>query len=216
MSAIVRLDYDHNMPPGGIVRATPLGAWTPRYNGMGSNAAQYFDEEPLVPAQRPQRDSGGGRWDRWKWMVFVQWLAIIGLAVGLILVATTHNHAPTPAPVVRSVPVDGHFEPSRVAPAKSYKFNIAGVYSRYPAEGGHVKDLVAKDVHKAQCCCMYKMTGKTVRETDTCTDLGSTRNPLLHFQIKESDGRTLDANGSYLIVDAGKELLGARCTLTWV
>ena len=211
----IRLDY--GAPTPSTTSPVTDQYWAPQYNGMGGSPAQYT-EEPLIPPHPHVPDE---RWGVWKWVIVVQGICLIGLAVALLVVVVTHSHdsyapMPTTAPAIRSVPVGGLIEPSKVAPARSFRFSVSGVFARYPTSGGFIKGLDAKRIQKAQCCCMYKITSKTVRETETCADLGSSRNPLLSFKIDSGDGRSLDANGSFLVVTAGKELLDGRCTLTWL
>ena len=209
----IKIGYDDERPAP--INAYPqqqrrpaLQPWTP----------QYHSHEPLIPAHDPPYNHP---WGAWKWLIVLQGLAIVGLAVGLILVATSHNSEHATA--MRSdgirfvqAPVGGYLEPSRLPPPpdrtqrKSYSFTVAGVYARYPSDGTGIDKLDVDRSKEATCCCKYRIMGKTMREAHTCAKLGDTDNHLLQFKLQEDD------QGSHLLLNANKELLDAQCTLTWL
>ena len=218
----VRLGYDDDRPVPAVIprpiqpmRRQPMSSWAPHYS-----ADMAPSQEPLIPHMPPHVHSPP--WGAWRWLILLQGLAIIGLAVGLILVASSHSD---PAPIatrdtgvhlVRSVPVGGYLEPSKLPPPsertqrKSYSFTITGVYARYPTEGGGINKLDVGAAKEAQCCCKYRIMGKTMREAHTCTKVGDSDNRLLHFKLQRDD------EGGHLLVNAGKDLLEAQCTLSWI
>jgi hypothetical protein len=208
----IKIGYDDERPAPinhyqpAVPRRPALQPWTP----------QYHSHEPLIPADNPPYAHS---WGAWKWLIVLQGLAILGLAVGLILVATSHNqdHA-TRSDGLRLVqaPIGGYLEPSRLPPPndraqrKSYSFTVTGVYARYPADGTGIEKLDAERAEDALCCCKYRIMSKTMREAHTCAKLGDKDNHLIQFNLKQ------DEKGSHLLLTAGSDLLDAQCTLTWI
>ena len=217
MMQTVKIGYDYDEERPAPINAYPqqhrrpaLQPWVPQYE-----ASDFRQPEPLIPNDPPYNNA----WGAWKWLIVLQGLAIVGLAVGLILVATTHNdqHAVRDSGIrFVQAPVGGYLEPSKLpAPddktqRKSYSFTVTGVYARYPTEGGGIDKLDADRADDATCCCKYRIMGKSVREAHTCAKLSDGDNHLLNFKLQQDEG------GSHLLLSAGKDLLDAQCTLTWL
>lgn len=221
-SRVVRVNFDEGDPEA---QDPSFHSQTPAFHSAPRNHRHHHHH---LHSQRddlvPYHEGISASWNWWQWMVVLQGIAILGLALGLILVATNRRHSghyylpPPPASMgaIRSVPVGGELEPSKVAralgPAQNYAFKLTGVFSRYPTGGGYIPSLDAASVQKSQCCCTYRKVGKTVRESRTCATLGGSdaANPLLKLELAHDD------HGSYAIVTATQELLDAQCTMSWV
>ena len=197
-----------------------------RYPEMSQTFDYRPDGEPLDPLIPADRDTAFHRSSSspgmyWKYLIIAQGLAIIGLAVGLILISLAHDghtHArdapstertrklPT---IARNGIISAELMPP--PPPAVYKFKMTAVFAQYPQDGATIPGLGVDGAQTARCCCTYKVMAKSYREVRVCTDSGDGANPDLEFYLKPDK----NAMGSHLIVTGSRDMLGAQCALTW-
>jgi len=156
-------------------------------------------------------------WDWWRCLTVLNFL-IGAAALVIVIIILVNNNGNYYKRTPETIPTGQRLEfvngavklppGKRPVKTKSYKFNLNGVYARYPADGGVITGLGQQSKGTAEFCCNYqaKTGGKTVTK-QACASTTSE----LQYRI-ELDGKTA---GGYMIVSAQKSMVGAQCTLTW-
>lgn len=157
-------------------------------------------------------------WSWWRWLIVLNTIALIALTVVFIVAISTHSNTSNEMKMAGEIPIGQKLKyvPSSVKlqpsekkiQTKSYKFNLNGVFSRYPADGSIIKGLKQQSKGTTEFCCNYEV--KTQDKTSTKQACASTSSELAYqIQIENEE------MGGYMIVTTIKDMVGAQCTLTW-
>lgn len=213
---------------GGRPRRRAKAGTAPIDNGYGDDAVEAlergeYDEVPRKAYTHTYSSYGyayhGGWGCGWPWTtVFsvINFIGLVVLAVFFIIHATSQGHYRTsglgdvaPGQSLRVVPSSVKLQPSPTQiQTRTYKFELNGIYARYPADGGTIQGLKDHDTKNAQFCCEKEVAGMLRTSTNrVCASAGK----VLQYTV-EVPGNGKDG---YMLVTANKDLIGAKCTLTW-
>lgn len=159
-----------------------------------------------------------GGWGFWRWLVVFNTISVV-VFIGLyIILISNHGGLIGTSKLDKNIPIGQQLKyvPQSVKlqtsqtkiQTKSYKFNLNGVFARYPADGGVIEGLKRKMKGTTEFCCNYEVKDKNRSLTKQAC---ASTTAELKFQIQAED----DKKNGYMIVSAQKDMVGAQCTLTW-